>query len=88
MPSPVWVAARAITSGTGVVEAESRSAFTPGKLGAGTLFSHWYWSARFTGANGPDGVTVTRKVRTPPAGMSTGVSDRPIGWLVVGLVVW
>ena len=75
IPLPLGVAASAMMSGTGVVEAESNSVLSPEIIGAGSVLLQSNCSSTSVGANGPVGVNTNRKVCNWPPGMSTGGRD-------------
>lgn len=87
IPSPVGVAARATISGTGVSEADKRSEFTPGIFTANALLVHAKANSTSIGSNAVSGVSDTRNVCKPLAGISTGVSGVPVTAFVAGSVV-
>src|ERR1700733_14516499 len=83
------LAAKATTSGTGVVEAERFKVSTPviEVAGLGAL-AQVKMNATFVGLNAAVGVNATTKVPACPAAMSAGVLAVPVSALVVGSVVW
>jgi hypothetical protein len=88
IPSLLSVAERAITSGTGLVEAESRSVLTPTIVGAGLVLVPVKLNATSVGAIGAIGVMLITKVWEPlRPGMFTGVFGDPVNAFVCGSVV-
>ena len=87
MPSLVVVAAKATISGTGVVDAESKSVFNPELTGAGLLFVQSKLSCTSVGGKGAVGVKAKTKLWAAPPGTLTGVLGVPVIWLVAELVV-
>src|SRR5262245_39325172 len=68
----VPVAEIAMTSGTGVADAVSKSVLMPENVGAGAELLHWKFITMSVGPNAPCGVNATRYVWLPPGGMFAG----------------
>src|SRR5580765_5460447 len=89
IPSLLIVLERAITSGVGVVEAESRSVLTPTIVATGLVLVPAKLNATSVGGIGAVGVRAMRKLWEPLfRGMSTGVFGDPVSAFVRGSVVW
>ena len=89
MPVPPTVAARAMMSGTGVLEDEKSSVFRPEIDNAGALLSrHAKRNCTSVGATWAVAIRLKTKLCAPPGAIVTGVFAVPIGWLVAGLVLW
>src|SRR5262245_6214718 len=88
IPSLLGVLARAITSGTGVMEAESRSVLRPTIVGAGLVLVPVKMNATSVGPITAVGVIAIRKLWEPPlAAMLTGVFGDPVNAFVCESVV-
>jgi hypothetical protein len=72
MPSFDAVAPTAMTSGTGVVDADRMNVFTPLKLVTGAMFAQSNISGISVAPNAAAGVNENTKFLTPPAGTLTG----------------
>ena len=73
MPSLVSVAAKATMSGTGVVETEKRTVFSPTTDSAAKMFSQPKRSMTSFVRRDRVGLKATTKLLLPPGGILTGV---------------
>ena len=78
IPSLVVVAANATMSGTGIVEAENRSVFSPELTGAGLLFVQSKLSCTSVGGKAAVGVKAKTKLCAAPPATLIGVLGVPI----------